>query len=240
MKMTRQLLRDVGVCATYVRRFSELFPTETYPDGVELNQETCTQHANDFDWQWAVSEFLSWNGRMRHEELVASRSAEARAFGTGITKKAALFGYLFDEHPEFRNERVVDLARTADERADQRALEAVDVARRELDEARHQVEYWTGQLPRRERRLAEATTEQAGALRRQAARTAAAATERVARLGRQLADAQTAAEAAAAALAELPAPEPAPAPETPAAEPTPAPADPTDEPARSRDASFTF
>jgi hypothetical protein len=246
VKMTRQLLLDVGVCGTYVRTFSNKFPIETYPDGVELNREVCEAHANDFDWPWAVAEFLNWNGRQRWEDLVGSRSSEARAFGTGAVKKAALFGHIFDTMPELRNERVVNLARTSEERADERALEDVRTARRDLGEAKRQLTYWTDMVPRRERELAQAEAATADVTRRQAARAATAAAERVARLQADLEAARTAAEAAAAALAKLPEPEPEPTPEPAPAEATPADAQPapTDatgepEPARVRAAGVT-
>jgi hypothetical protein len=221
VRVTRQLLRDVGVCGTYLRRFSDLFPAERYPEGVELNREVCAANADDFDWHWAASEFLNWEGRQELDTLVRSRSAEARAFGTGTVKQAAIFGHLFDTREDYRNPRVVELARTADERADAEATATVARARTDVADARRQLEYWTAELPRREARVPELEAFAAGATRRAAARAAERAAAEVAQLEERLETLRRAAAEAATALAALPTEEPAPAAEAPA-EPVPA------------------
>lgn len=203
MKLTSNTLRELGSCGDYLRRFGQLFPRSEYPDGVEVNQEVCARYATDFDWAWAAETMLNWDGRQEYERLRNSRSAEAREFGTGDVKRAAIFGHLFDTQPSFRSDRVLEAARTADERADRRAARDVADCREEIEACKREVERWQRRLAEQEARLPELVELAAGAQERIAQRKAARAAEEVATAEARLQQLRAAAESAAAELAKF-------------------------------------
>lgn len=203
MRITRNALRALNVCPQYLRVFAARFPTSEYPDGVELNQETCVAHFSDFDWDWAVSNLLNWDGRQEHERLVQSRSSEARAFGTGVTKRAAIFGHLFDTRPDLRASHVDEAVRTADERADRDAAREVESCREEIRSCEREVKRWQRNKAAQEERLPELERLAAGAEQRIAARAAERAAADVAAAETRLERLRAAAEEATAALVRL-------------------------------------
>lgn len=81
--MTVELLHELGSCGDYTRVFRRRFPTDQYPDGVEVNEEVCGQHAQDFSWSWAVDVLLNGDG--------------ANAWNT-------LYGKMMDEYNELNEQ----------------------------------------------------------------------------------------------------------------------------------------
>lgn len=59
MKMTVELLRELGTCGGYRDTFKELFPKSEYPDGVEVTADVCAANADKFDWHWAADTLLT-------------------------------------------------------------------------------------------------------------------------------------------------------------------------------------
>ena len=54
MKITKELLEANDACFTQVKLFGKLFP-----DGVEVTEELCLKHTNDFDFEWAAMVLLT-------------------------------------------------------------------------------------------------------------------------------------------------------------------------------------
>lgn len=221
MHLTLDMLRELGSCGDYLRRFGDEFPRSRHPRGVLLNEENCHRHYRVFDWSWARDVMLNAEGVREYHRLVEDGSRATRdRFGTGDARRARVLGHLLETRPEFRSDRLVSSARSAAERADDRLVRDVENARSNVTEARHQVEYWTRLLTERQAALPALEAKVAPALARRAQRQAAAAAAQVRDLEARLAVQQTALEAAraeATRLAELvpPAEETAP---TPAAE----------------------
>lgn len=53
MKITPEMLRDLKACEDQYNLFVELFP-----DGVEITEELCVRHAQDFDFEWVAQHLL--------------------------------------------------------------------------------------------------------------------------------------------------------------------------------------
>lgn len=90
MKMTVELLEELGTCGEYTRTFRRLFPIDQYPDGVDITEAVCREHAADFTWNWAVENLLGTSagydayhaklGELQRElSEVNSRHNEAKA-----------------------------------------------------------------------------------------------------------------------------------------------------------------
>lgn len=73
MRMTAEMLRELGSCGDYTNRFTRLFPStdERYVDGVEVTAEVCAANATDFDWSWAVEVMLTAEAQARFNEMCA-------------------------------------------------------------------------------------------------------------------------------------------------------------------------
>lgn len=54
VRVTHEKLRQLGACDESIAMFKRLFPVSRYPDGVRVTTELCVQHADEFDWSWAV------------------------------------------------------------------------------------------------------------------------------------------------------------------------------------------
>jgi hypothetical protein len=82
MKMTYELMRELGTCGDYRSKFRQLFPTSEYPEGIEITVENCVAHAQNFDWYWAVDVLLTseaasqWRNYV-DSELSATNNAES-------------------------------------------------------------------------------------------------------------------------------------------------------------------
>lgn len=90
MKMTKELLGQLGACGDYVRTFIRLFPTsdERYADGVEITPEVCVANSSDFSWSWAAEIMLShdaydrWSRRSQGDEYRALVAQRDQAYQT--------------------------------------------------------------------------------------------------------------------------------------------------------------
>lgn len=90
MKMTKELLGQLGACGDYVRTFIRLFPTsdERYADGVEITPEVCAANATDFSWSWAAEIMLThdayetWSRRSQGDEHQALYAQRDQAYQT--------------------------------------------------------------------------------------------------------------------------------------------------------------
>lgn len=218
-RFPREALRSLGSCGPYLRTHAELFPTSRFPKGPALTAAVCAAHADSFDWDWAASNMLTYAGRDEWDRVRGSRAQRYQHLGTGPTRRAAAFGYVYETHPEYRNERVVEACRTAAARLDDRLLRDVDDARSEVQRLEQLLETTQLELDRRRAELPAVEARAAAARRRQARRRLAErettlaelerrATEAAARLEREraqlAADRAALEEAAAAPPVEVP------------------------------------
>lgn len=79
MRMTKELLQELGSCGDYTRTFKRLFPIDQYPEGVEVNEEVCSKHDGEFPWSWAVDVMLTTEGQTRYNETYRELMAEYQA-----------------------------------------------------------------------------------------------------------------------------------------------------------------
>lgn len=210
MKITLSTLRELGTCSDYTRRFRDLFPESQYPEGVEITVETCVENARNFDWQWAAEVMFNhggytlWNQKIRESGDSYDNENRARAFGEIAT-----------ERPDLFSDRLINAARTGEERADRELLRSIVLIEGNLTEYRRQAEYYANLVTDYEARLATAEA------------NAPAARQRVAVIDLEkakgvLASQEAAAEAAkseVARLEALAAGEPEPGTSTDSAEP---------------------
>jgi hypothetical protein len=77
-RITSDLLRALGACDEYPRRFERIFPVTEHPDGVEPTVEVCVANVNEFDWYWAASAMLSRDAHARYTREVDSRTTTQR------------------------------------------------------------------------------------------------------------------------------------------------------------------
>jgi hypothetical protein len=76
MFITTDTLRERRACAEQVELFASLFP-----DGVEVTEELCVKHAQDFGWDWA-SEYLL--PRLAHEAYDEAVRPAYKAYNEAI------------------------------------------------------------------------------------------------------------------------------------------------------------
>ena len=59
MKITRDMLKAKGACATGYREFCEAFPKDKYPDGVDYQEvlDKCTENDRDSHASWLLDMF---------------------------------------------------------------------------------------------------------------------------------------------------------------------------------------
>lgn len=76
MRMTSEMLQELGSCSDYTSRFIRLFPItdERYVDGVEVTADVCAENATEFDWGWAASVMLTEEGRQEYNRRVSNGS----------------------------------------------------------------------------------------------------------------------------------------------------------------------
>ena len=58
MIMTVEKLLKTHACDEQVESFRRLFPPSRYPRGVRITVALCEQHADVFDWRYAVQHFV--------------------------------------------------------------------------------------------------------------------------------------------------------------------------------------
>ena len=66
MRITPEMLKARGACESQYNLFVELFP-----DGVEITEELCVKHAQDFDLDWASQNLLNFSQLGTYCEAVA-------------------------------------------------------------------------------------------------------------------------------------------------------------------------
>ena len=53
-KITARMLQAKSACSDQVEKFKELFP-----EGIEVTEALCVQHAQVFDWSWSAENLLT-------------------------------------------------------------------------------------------------------------------------------------------------------------------------------------
>ena len=82
-KITYELLCAKGACKDQADTFKTLFP-----NGVEVTEELCREHAHTFTWAWAVRNLLTLEALKLYFEILTSEATElykekrAQAFAT--------------------------------------------------------------------------------------------------------------------------------------------------------------
>ena len=71
-KITYELLCAFGACKSQADTFKTLFP-----NGVEVTEELCREHAHTFNWGWAVRELLTSEATELYKEKRAQAFATA-------------------------------------------------------------------------------------------------------------------------------------------------------------------
>lgn len=202
-RMTKNMLRELGSCGPYVRKFGETFPEERFPDGVEITEDVCAEYTDAFDWNWALQVMLTYDGRVLHDKLMRSRAERNKRFGTGDRRRAAIFGYIFDTLPQHRHENTRDLTTRAEERADRDVLEQVNLTRRSIQISQDTIARVTRELESYRQQLSSLEDRAVGAQLRQARRKHREAQQAVTRLLDRVERARAAVEATAAEVARL-------------------------------------
>lgn len=206
---TRTMLRELGGCGPYIRTHARLFPTIEYPDGVAINTVTCRRYASDFDWHWATSELLEWNGRREVERIMESRAREYQPLRAvpRDQRYAAVFGYVFATRPELRSTRLRQLDANRAQHAEDEIKRDLEEVRETITQATAEVERWTkirdeatAQLPGIEDAIRTIGTRIAQARAEEKQRQVEAAKTALARLQREAAAAVEEAERLAAAV----------------------------------------
>jgi hypothetical protein len=199
-RFPREALRTLGSCGPYLRAHAELFPTARFPKGPAVTAAVCARYHDRFDWDWATGNMLTWEGREEADRVYRSRAARYQELGTGPRRRAAAFGHVYERHPEYRNQRVVEACRTAAQRLDERLVRDVDDERGRILELERSLERGRAELERRRAELPRVEARAAGARRRQARRALA---ERRARVEALAEEARAAAERVVAERAAL-------------------------------------
>lgn len=97
VKMTSDLLEELGSCGDYVHRFQRLFPIDQYPDGVEVNEDVCSRHAVNFPWDWAVEVMLSNAGYSVYQEQINALNREFTALNQRYSDERAAWRDAWNE-----------------------------------------------------------------------------------------------------------------------------------------------
>lgn len=202
-RLTKAMLRELGSCGPYVRKFNETFPEDRYPDGVDITEESCAQHWETFDWNWALQVMLTYDGRVLHDKLMRSRATHNKRFGTGEQRRAAIFGHIFDTLPRHRHENTQDLTTRAEERDDRDALAQVETVRRGIQVAEETIARATRDLERFRTQLGPLEDRASGAQLRRARRKHREAQQAVTRLRARVERAEEAVRTTGAEVARL-------------------------------------
>lgn len=141
--LTRAILQQLGSCGTYVRRFSNKFPSDQYPDGIVINEENCARWARDWDWDWACGRMLNDAGRNAVTSLVRSRSEANRQLGTGERRRAAAFGRIFSTRVDMRHPDMLTVRDRAAQLSDQEAINEVERVKRDVENRNADIRRYT-------------------------------------------------------------------------------------------------
>lgn len=90
MKVTKELLNELGSCGDYVRTFMRTFPTTNpeYADGVEPTSEVCVANAADFSWSWAAETMLASDA---YDEWCARTQGSSDELRVLLEKRSAAY-----------------------------------------------------------------------------------------------------------------------------------------------------
>lgn len=90
LKMTTELLAELGSCGDYTAKFQRLFPTtdERYEDGVEVTGEVVRANRNDFDFSWAVARMFTDEAQTRYTDATYGRDEVSQLIETERTQAA--------------------------------------------------------------------------------------------------------------------------------------------------------
>ena len=70
-KITLRTLKAKGACRDQCKRFAALFP-----EGVEVTEALCIEHAAEFNWDWAAQSLLTAPALAEYEHVAAPALAE--------------------------------------------------------------------------------------------------------------------------------------------------------------------
>jgi hypothetical protein len=118
MRMTYELMRELGTCGDYRSKFRELFPVSEYPQGVEITVENCVAHAQNFDWHWAIDSLLTreaaqtWRNYVDNE-LHTWNSQESTRIESTHRDDVTAWREKYDEPRSYVTSGTTDESRTA-------------------------------------------------------------------------------------------------------------------------------
>ena len=70
-KITLRTLKAKGACRDQCKRFAALFP-----EGVEVTEALCIEHAAEFNWDWAAQSLLTAPALAEYKRTTATALAE--------------------------------------------------------------------------------------------------------------------------------------------------------------------
>lgn len=75
IKMTEELLAELGSCGDYLSTFKRSFPStdDRYEDGVEVTGEVVREHRDRFDLSWGVARMFTDDAQTRYMDATYSR-----------------------------------------------------------------------------------------------------------------------------------------------------------------------
>lgn len=71
LKITYKFLVSLDACETYLETFDKIFPY-----GVVVTEELAVRHAEDFDWEWAITRLLEGESYSRALRMMESQVRE--------------------------------------------------------------------------------------------------------------------------------------------------------------------
>ena len=86
-KITAEQLNRLGACEDQVKRFRELFP-----NGVVPTADLCIKYANDVNWDWAATRFLSSRHYRVYKRLARRAALVERDFNIYFDRHWAYLG----------------------------------------------------------------------------------------------------------------------------------------------------
>lgn len=88
LKMTVELLAELGSCGDYTAKFKRMFPTtdERYEDGVEVTGEVVRANERHFDLSWAVARMFNDEAQTRYANATYGRDEVSQLIETERTQ----------------------------------------------------------------------------------------------------------------------------------------------------------
>ena len=98
MKITKELLEVNNACFGQVNLFGKLFP-----DGVEVTEELCLKHTNDFDFEWAAMVLLTKEQYREYQKVLGRAYQEyQKVLGRAYQKYLKVRGPAYQEYLKIR------------------------------------------------------------------------------------------------------------------------------------------